>query len=182
MENWSTAATQSFPCACSYLRPFSSHGAANSRHDHVTVSTRGLHLTRVSQPSTMRRQLLDLAALLRRQPHQHILEIRVRIMPIHACRLDQAHDRPCPFTAAQRSSEEPVGTARRPWPDRISTGLWSMGTAPSSKFEYTKWPNRLVAVSRQPLTDDVGVDAVPQGHAGNRHISSGTPGQPGPLT
>lgn len=62
----------------------------------------------------------------------------------------------------------------------FSTGLWSIGTAPSSKFEYTMSPNRLVAVSRQPHKDDVGVNAVPQGHAGNRHISSGIPGQPGP--
>lgn len=108
-----------FPAHAHICDPLHPSVAANSRHDHVTVSARGLHLTRVSQPSTMRRQRLDLAALLRRQPQQHILEIRVRIMPIHACRLDHAHDRRCPFTAAQRSSEEPVGTARLPWPDRI---------------------------------------------------------------
>jgi hypothetical protein len=122
---------------CDLLHP---SVAANSRNDHVTVSARGLHLTQVSQPSAMRRQRLDLAALLRRQPQQHILEIRVRIMPIHACRLDHGHGRRCPFAAAQRSSGEPVGTARLPWPDRIFDRVMVDGTAPSSKFEYTKSP------------------------------------------
>ena len=32
----------------------------------------------------------------------------VRIMPIHARRLDQAHDRRCPFAAAQRAGKQPV--------------------------------------------------------------------------
>ena len=71
----------------------------------------------------MRQQLLDLAGFLRRQPHQHILEIRLRIMPVHARRLDQAHDRRRPFTAAQRSSEEPVRPTKRPRPDLVFHGI-----------------------------------------------------------
>lgn len=54
-----------------------------------------------------------------RQPRQHTLEIRIRIMPVHASRLDQAHDRHRPFTAAQRSDEQPIGTSKRPRPDRV---------------------------------------------------------------
>jgi|LNAP01.1.fsa_nt_gb hypothetical protein len=49
----------------------------------------------------MRLQQFDLTGLLRRQPRQYILEVRVRIMPVHACRLVQDHDRRRPFTTAQ---------------------------------------------------------------------------------
>ena len=41
----------------------------------------------------MRQQLADLTRPLRRQACQHVLEIGIRIMPVHAGRLDQAHDR-----------------------------------------------------------------------------------------
>lgn len=60
----------------------------------------------------------------------------------------------------------------------FSTGLWSM--APHHHPSSNTRSRRLVAVNRQPLTDYVSVDAVPQGHAGNRHTGSGIPGQPGP--
>ncbi len=45
-------------------------------------------------------QLIDLTRSLRRQARQHIFEIRIRIMPIHAGGLNQVHDRSCPLTAA----------------------------------------------------------------------------------
>ena len=48
----------------------------------------------------MRQQFPDLTRSLRRQPCQHIFQIGIRIMPIHARRLDQAHDRRRPFSAA----------------------------------------------------------------------------------
>lgn len=48
----------------------------------------------------MRQQLLDLTGFLRRQPRQHILEIRIRIMPVQPRRLDQTHDRSGAFAAA----------------------------------------------------------------------------------
>lgn len=48
----------------------------------------------------MRKQIVDLNRPLRRQSHQYIFEIGIRIMPIHARRLDQAHDCSRPFTAA----------------------------------------------------------------------------------
>ncbi len=48
----------------------------------------------------MRQQSLDLACSLRRQPRQYILEISIRIMPVDARRLDQAHDRRRPLAAA----------------------------------------------------------------------------------
>ena len=64
----------------------------------------------------MRQQLPDLTGPLCRQPRQHILEIGIRIMPIHARRLDQAHDRRGPFATAQRPGKQPVRASERPWP------------------------------------------------------------------
>lgn len=49
----------------------------------------------------MRQQLADLTRPLRRQACQHVLEIGIRIMPVHAGRLDQAHDCCRAFAAAQ---------------------------------------------------------------------------------
>lgn len=40
-------------------------------------------------------------------------------MPVHARRLDQAHDRRRPFTTAQRPGEQPVGATECPWPDGV---------------------------------------------------------------
>lgn len=48
----------------------------------------------------MRQQLADFTGPLHRQPCQHVLEIGIRIMPVHAGRLDQAHDRRRAFAAA----------------------------------------------------------------------------------
>ena len=67
----------------------------------------------------MRQQSLDLAGPLRRQPRQHIFEISIRIVPINARRLDQAHDRRRPFAAAQRPGKSPVRPPKRPRPDQV---------------------------------------------------------------
>ncbi|KPB56938.1 hypothetical protein ALO48_102273 [Pseudomonas syringae pv. rhaphiolepidis] len=48
----------------------------------------------------MRQQLIDLTRPLSRQPRKNILQICIRIMTIHARRLDQTHDRCRPFAAA----------------------------------------------------------------------------------
>ena len=53
----------------------------------------------------MRQQLSNFAGPLCRQPRRHILEIAIRAMPVHACRLNQAHDCRSPFSAAQRPCE-----------------------------------------------------------------------------
>ena len=67
----------------------------------------------------MRQQCRDLTRPLRRQPRQHIFEIGIRIVPIHARRLDQAHDRRRPFAAAKRSGKQPIRTAKRPRSDLV---------------------------------------------------------------
>ena len=48
----------------------------------------------------VRQQLLNLIRPLRRQPRQNIFEVGIRIMTIQPRRLDQAHDRRRPFSAA----------------------------------------------------------------------------------
>ena len=52
----------------------------------------------------MRQKLINLTRPLCRQPRQHIFKIGIRIMAIHPSRLDQTHDRRCPFAAAGTAS------------------------------------------------------------------------------
>jgi len=67
----------------------------------------------------MRQQLGDLVVFLRRQTREYVLQIGIRIMPIEACRLDQAHDGRRPLAAAQRSGKQPVLAAQCHWPDLV---------------------------------------------------------------
>lgn len=60
----------------------------------------------------MRQKLGDLTRPLCRQPRQHIFKIGIRIMPVHARRLDQTHDRNRSFTAAQRPGNPTEGKHR----------------------------------------------------------------------
>ena len=57
----------------------------------------------------MRQQLLDMAGLVRQQPGQDVLEVGIGVMPVHARRLDQAHDGGCALARTQRTCEEPIG-------------------------------------------------------------------------
>ena len=41
----------------------------------------------------MRQEAVDFTRPLRRHARQHLFKIGIRVMPIHACRLNQAHDR-----------------------------------------------------------------------------------------
>ncbi len=59
----------------------------------------------------MGQQLCDLAVLLCGQPHQDILEVGVRVMPVKPGALDQAHDGSGALAGAQRSGEQPVRAA-----------------------------------------------------------------------
>lgn len=59
----------------------------------------------------MRQQLLDPAGLVRGQPREHILEIGIGVVPVHASRLHQAHDSCRPLACAQAAGEQLVGSA-----------------------------------------------------------------------
>lgn len=56
----------------------------------------------------MGQQLPDPTLRLRRQAGEDVLQIGEGLMPIQACRLDQAHDRRGPLARAQRTRKEPV--------------------------------------------------------------------------
>ena len=64
----------------------------------------------------MRQQLPDLTGPLCWQPRQHIFEIGIRIMPIHARRLDQTHNCSRPFATAQQPGKQTALATECPWP------------------------------------------------------------------
>ena len=64
----------------------------------------------------MRQQLRGISHPLSWQARKNVLQVSIWIMPIHARRLDQTHDRSCPLAAAKRPGEQPVRASKRPWP------------------------------------------------------------------
>lgn len=67
----------------------------------------------------MRQQFFNPAGLVRGQPGKHIFEIGVRVLPVHACRLDQAHDGSCPLARAQAAGKQPVVSSDGDGPDLV---------------------------------------------------------------
>lgn len=67
----------------------------------------------------MRQQFFNPAGLVRGQPSEHILEIGVRVMPIHARWLDQAHDGSRAFARTQTAGKQPVIPADSDGPDLV---------------------------------------------------------------
>ena len=61
----------------------------------------------------MRQQFVDAAAQVRGQPCENILQIRVEVVPVHARRLDQAHDGGRTLARAKATGEQPVAPANR---------------------------------------------------------------------
>ena len=67
----------------------------------------------------MRQELVDTAGLVRGQPCEHVLEVQIRVVPIHARRLHQAHHRRRPLARAQATGKQPVGSANGNGPDLV---------------------------------------------------------------
>lgn len=61
----------------------------------------------------VRQEFVDAASLVGGQPGQHVLEVGVRVMPVHTRRLNQAHDGGCPLARAQATGEQPVVAVMR---------------------------------------------------------------------
>ncbi len=78
----------------------------------------------------MRQQLLHPAGPVRGQPRQHILEIGIGVMPVHARRLHQAHHRRRPLTRAQAAGEQPVAPANGYRPDLVLDPVVVYGQLP----------------------------------------------------
>lgn len=88
----------------------------------------------------MRQQISNLTGPLRGQAHQHILEIGIRIMSIHACRLDQAHDCSRPFATAQRPGKQPVRATECPWPYLVLDLIVVDGHSPIVQVARQRYP------------------------------------------
>ncbi len=58
----------------------------------------------------MRQQLADATGLVRWKTCQHVLEVLIGVVPIHARRLNETHDSRCTLTRTQAASEQPVVT------------------------------------------------------------------------
>ncbi|MPM31407.1 hypothetical protein SDC9_77962 [bioreactor metagenome] len=78
----------------------------------------------------MRQQLLGPTGLVRRQPHQHILQIRNRIMPVEFCGLHQTHHRRRTLARAQVSYEQPVVAPHGDGPELVFDPVVVHGQAP----------------------------------------------------
>ena len=61
----------------------------------------------------MRQQFLNVAILLRRQTHQDIFQIGVRIVAIELGRLNQAHDGRRPLALRRFLTGRPTGSGRQ---------------------------------------------------------------------
>ena len=76
----------------------------------------------------MRQQLFNPAVHVRRQPRQHIFQVRMGVVTIQFRRLNQTHGRRCSLSAAQRVRKQPVVPAYRNWPDLVlSAGGHQLG-------------------------------------------------------
>lgn len=67
----------------------------------------------------MRQQLVDATGRLRGQAFEHVAQVGVGVMPIHSCRVDQAHDRSGPLPRTQAASEQSVIATDRDGPDQV---------------------------------------------------------------
>ncbi len=59
----------------------------------------------------MRQQFADPTCRLRGKALHHILQVRMRFVPVDPGRVHQAHDRRRPLAGAQRTGEQPVRPA-----------------------------------------------------------------------
>ncbi len=67
----------------------------------------------------MRQQLVDAAGRMCRHPLQHILEVRVGLVPVDAGRVHQAHHGRCSLAGTQATCEQPVRPADGHRPDVV---------------------------------------------------------------
>ena len=92
----------------------------------------------------MRQELVDAAGLVHGQPREHILEIGVRVVPVHARRLDQAHDGGRSLARTQAAGKQPVVATDGNGPDLVLDPVVSAGSCPSPA-------NRVNATQRRRL-------------------------------
>ena len=64
---------------------------------------------RLGHPA-VRQQLFNAAGRVCRQSLKHVLDIRIGVVPVDACRVQQTHDRRGALTRAQATGEQPIPT------------------------------------------------------------------------
>ena len=67
----------------------------------------------------MRQQFANPAGAMRGQAGEHIAQVGVRVVPVHARRLHQAHHGCCPLARAQAAGKQPVVPANGNGPDLV---------------------------------------------------------------
>ena len=96
----------------------------------------------------MRQELCNLAVLVGGQPHQDILEVGVRVMPVEPGTLDQAHDGSGALARAQRSGEQPVRAAHGHGPDLVFHPVVVDGQLPVIQETHERAPAPQAVVKR----------------------------------
>lgn len=67
----------------------------------------------------MRQQLFDPIVRMRGQACEYVLQVGVRVMPVHLRRLDQTHDGRRTSTRSLRASEQPILAPKGDGPDLV---------------------------------------------------------------
>mgnify|MGYP007068640767 CR=1 FL=1 len=80
----------------------------------------------------MRQQLVDPAGRMRGQALQHVLEVRIRLVPVGARRMQKAHDCGGPLARTQAAGKSQFALPSAMCLMGFSTQLLEIGTSPSS--------------------------------------------------
>lgn len=87
----------------------------------------------------VRQELVDTAGLVRGQPGEHVLEVRIGVVPVHACRLNQAHHRRRPPQVPTHCARVERGMAR---PARAKMLSWRNKGKWSAYLATSTWASR----------------------------------------
>lgn len=78
----------------------------------------------------MRQELVNPAGRLQWQAFKDVAQVRIRVVSVDACRVQQTHDGRSPLTGAQAASKEPVRSSESNWADLVFYPIVIDGQAP----------------------------------------------------
>ena len=96
----------------------------------------------------MRQQLLDPAAPVRGQAREHVLQVGIGVMTVHARRLHQAHHRRRPLARTQAAGEQPVVSSHRDRPDLVLDPVVVHGQLPVINEARQRSPTPQAVIQR----------------------------------
>lgn len=97
----------------------------------------------------MRQQLLNPAGPMRGQAREHILQVGIRVVPVHARRLHQAHHHRRPLARTQVPGEQPVVSPNRNRPDLVLDPVVVHGQLPVINEARQRSPTPQAVVQRR---------------------------------